>query len=136
MANKAKHAFGSEAKIQEALAAGTIDAYDILFLDEKKVGWITKDGEVVIAEGEKNVIKVTELPTTDGKEDVVYIFENQGYIWDSTQSKCIPLAQDVDVTTIEEKVTNLETAIETKVDEKTVDDKIEAALTGMEIVEF
>lgn len=136
MANKAKHAFGSEAKIQEALAAGTIDAYDILFLDEKKVGWITKNGEVVIAEGEKNVIKVTELPTTDGKEDVVYIFENQGYIWDSTQSKCIPLAQDVDVTAIEEKVTNLETAIETKVDEKTVDDKIEAALTGMEIVEF
>lgn len=136
MANKAKHAFGSEAKIQEALAAGTIDAYDILFLDEKKVGWITKDGEVVIAEGEKNVIKVTELPTTDGKEDVVYIFENQGYIWDSTQSKCIPLAQDVDVTAIEEKVTNLETAIETKVNEKTVDDKIEAALTGMEIVEF
>lgn len=136
MANKAKHAFGSEAKIQEALAAGTIDAYDILFLDEKKVGWISKSGEVVIAEGEKNVIKVTELPVADGKENVVYIFENQGYIWDSTQSKCIPLAQDVDVTAIEEKVTNLETAIETKVDEKTVDDKIEAALTGMEIVEF
>lgn len=50
MADKARHAFGSEAKISEALAAGTIDAYDILFLDEKKVGWITKNGEVVIAE--------------------------------------------------------------------------------------
>lgn len=50
MAMKAKHAFGSEAKISEALAAGKIDAYDILFLDEKKVGWVNKSGEVVIAE--------------------------------------------------------------------------------------
>lgn len=50
MAKMAKHAFGSEAKVDAALAAGTIDAYDILFLDEGKVGWIDKDGHKVIAE--------------------------------------------------------------------------------------
>lgn len=50
MAKMAKHAFGSEAKVDEALAAGTIDAYDILFLNEGKVGWIDKDGHKVIAE--------------------------------------------------------------------------------------
>lgn len=37
MANKAKHAFGSEANIDSALANGTLDAYDILFLNEKKL---------------------------------------------------------------------------------------------------
>lgn len=36
MANKAKHAFGSEANVDTALQNGTLDAYDILFLDEKK----------------------------------------------------------------------------------------------------
>lgn len=136
MANKAKHAFGSEANISKALADGTIDTFDILFLDEKKVGWINKNGEVVIAEGDKDVIKVSELPATGGKEDVVYIFENQGYIWSTDQSKCIPLAQNADVAELETIVTDLQTAVETKVDEKTVDDKIEAALSGMEIVEF
>lgn len=50
MAKMAKHAFGSEAKVDAALAAGTIDAYDILFLDEGKVGWIDKEGHKVIAE--------------------------------------------------------------------------------------
>lgn len=50
MAKMAKHAFGSEAKVDEALAAGTIDAYDILFLNEGKVGWIDKEGHKVIAE--------------------------------------------------------------------------------------
>lgn len=50
MAKMAKHAFGSEAKVDEALAAGTIDQFDILFLDEGKVGWIDKEGHKVIAE--------------------------------------------------------------------------------------
>lgn len=50
MANMAKHAFGSEKNIDSALQAGTIDAYDILFLNEGKVGWIDKNGNKVIAE--------------------------------------------------------------------------------------
>ena len=71
MADKARHAFGSEAKISEALAAGVIDAYDILFLDEKKVGWITKDGEVVIAETNLSDVEA-ELAT---KADAAEVYE-------------------------------------------------------------
>lgn len=130
MADKARHAFGSEAKISEALAAGTIDAYDILFLNEKKVGWVTKDGEVVIAEGEKYVIRVEELPVADGNENVVYIYNNEGYIWDGTQ--CISLSKSADLSA-------LEAEIATKVDEATVDAKIETAInnaTTTEVVEF
>lgn len=76
MATKAKHAFGSESKISEALAAGKIDAYDILFLDEKKVGWVTRDGEVVIAEPDLSGVEsdISELEsaiaTKVGAEEV------------------------------------------------------------------
>ena len=69
MANRARHAFGSEAKISEALAAGTIDAYDILFLDEKKVGWVTKDGEVVIAEPDLSELEA-KMATKVGSDEV------------------------------------------------------------------
>lgn len=70
MAKMAKHAFGSEAKVDEALAAGTIDAYDILFLNEGKVGWIDKDGHKVIAEDKtsENIVVngVTGLGVANG----------------------------------------------------------------------
>ena len=69
MADKARHAFGSEAKIAEALAAGKIDAYDILFLDEKKVGWINKSGEVIIAEPDLSGVEA-EIATKANAEDV------------------------------------------------------------------
>lgn len=45
---RSKHAFGSEANVEAALASGAIDAYDILFLNEGKIGWVDKDGKVVI----------------------------------------------------------------------------------------
>lgn len=47
---RSKHAFGSEVNVDAALAQGLIDAYDILFLDEKKIGWIDKNGNKVIVE--------------------------------------------------------------------------------------
>lgn len=50
MANKAKHAFGSEKNVDAAIQAGTLDQFDILFLNEGKVGWIDKEGHKVIAE--------------------------------------------------------------------------------------
>lgn len=70
MAKMAKHAFGSEAKVDEALKAGTIDAYDILFLNEGKVGWIDKSGQKVIAEDKtsENIVVngVTGLGVANG----------------------------------------------------------------------
>ena len=51
---KARHAFGSSSKIDAALEANKIDAFDILFLDgdtaKPKVGWIDKDGLLKSAE--------------------------------------------------------------------------------------
>lgn len=137
MAEKARHAFGSEANIKNALDAGKIDTFDILFLDEKKVGWINKQGEVVIAEGEAYVMNVTELPTSDGKANVVYIYNNEGYIWNGTE--CVPLAKSADLTTLETQVSDLETQMGNKVDATTVQSMIDTAVedvSASEVVEF
>lgn len=48
MANKTKHAFGARENIETAKQAGTIDAYDVLHLDNGEFGWIDKDGNTVI----------------------------------------------------------------------------------------
>lgn len=49
MATISKHAFGSKANIDTAKTNGTIDAHDILFLDNQEIGWIAKDGSTVMA---------------------------------------------------------------------------------------
>ena len=49
MANLSKHAFGSKENIEAAKASGAVDEYDVLFLDNKEVGWIDKDGNTVIS---------------------------------------------------------------------------------------
>lgn len=48
MANTTKHAFGSKDNIETAKAAGTLDAYDMLHLDNGEMGWIDKEGKTVI----------------------------------------------------------------------------------------
>lgn len=64
MANKAKHAFGELARVDEAIANGTLNAYDILFVDGEDgkhyVGWIDKEGNKVICD---NAEQITELKT-------------------------------------------------------------------------
>lgn len=130
---KSKHAFGSLSGISAALEAGTIDEYDILFLDggtdNPKIGWIDKNGDPVIVEGKDQVVRVTELPTENGDENVVYLFKNKGYVWDTTEGKCISMAESADVTALTEKVETLETQIATKVDEDyVVADKPEGTL--------
>lgn len=49
MALISKHAFGSKENIETAKSNGTIDAHDILFLDNKEIGWIAKDGSTVMS---------------------------------------------------------------------------------------
>lgn len=44
-----KHAFGSKASIDTAKANGTINERDILYLDNREIGWIDKDGKTVIS---------------------------------------------------------------------------------------
>ena len=49
MATVSKHAFGSKANIESAKTNGTIDSHDILFLDNREIGWIAKDGSTVMS---------------------------------------------------------------------------------------
>ena len=143
MAEKARHAFGTLERVDEALSAGTIDAYDILFLkdanDNPYVGWIDKQGNKIILQDKVQVVRVDELPTVDGDENVVYVYNNEGYIWDSTNSQCVPLAKSADLTTLETQVSTLETQMNNKVDAETVQSMIDTAVedaTAGEVVEF
>ena len=145
MADKARHAFGALENIDSALSAGTIDAYDILFVKDANgnpyVGWIDKNGNKVILEDKTQIVRVDELPTADGDENVVYIYNNEGYIWDGTQ--CVSLSKSADLTALESQVSTLGTQMESKVDasevQTMVDNAVEAAVekaTSGEDVEF
>lgn len=48
MANTTKHAFGARENIETAKADGKLDAYDMLHLDNGEMGWLDKDGNLVI----------------------------------------------------------------------------------------
>lgn len=72
---KSRHAFGSEKDIEKALQSGAVDAYDILFLDEGKIGWIDGEGNTIIVNGPEG--GVTEI-VVDKKIDVA-IEEAAGY---------------------------------------------------------
>ena len=137
MADKARHAFGTLEKIDEALSAGKIDAYDILFVKDANgkpyVGWIDKEGNKVIVEEDEKIVRVDELPTADGDENVVYIYNNEGYIWDGTQ--CVPLSKSTDLTTLETQVSDLETEVANKVDATTVQEMITTAIEKSNVVE-
>lgn len=132
---KSRHAFGAEANIDSALDQGLIDAYDILFLNEGKIGWIDKDGNKVILEDKKQIVRVEELPIENGDEDVVYIYNNESYIWDGTQ--CISLSKSADLTSLETQVAELEEQMNTKVDATTVQNMIQKySDSSSEVVEF
>lgn len=109
MADKAKHAFGSSANIQSALAAGKIDEFDILFLDgdtdEPKVGWVDKNGEVVIVRSEDEVIVVDALPET-GVVGSIYVFGEDAYIWNG--EKFVNLCKPTDVSELKDQLAALE----------------------------
>lgn len=47
--NMSKHAFGSKENISTAKQQGIIDEHDILYLDNREIGWIDKNGETVIS---------------------------------------------------------------------------------------
>lgn len=44
-----RHAFGSKANIETAKTNGTIGPQDVLFLDNREIGWIAKDGTTVMS---------------------------------------------------------------------------------------
>lgn len=122
---KARHAFGSLENIDTALSAGTIDAYDILFVKDANgkpyVGWIDKDGNKVICEqGDVDLSGVeAELAKKANAEDV-----------ESLESQLADKADSVDIAELEAEVAK-------KVNAETVQSMINEATVGViEVVEF
>lgn len=62
MAEKAKHAFGALERIDDAISAGTLDAYDILFVKDTNgkpyVGWIDKEGNKVVVDNSEELAEL------------------------------------------------------------------------------
>ena len=65
-----KHAFGSKENIETAKTEGTINERDVLFLDNREIGWIDKDGNTVMSTSRTQeavtVNGVTGLGIADG----------------------------------------------------------------------
>lgn len=140
MADRARHAFGMLENIDAALANGTIDNYDILFVKDANgkpyVGWIDKEGNKIICQEEENVVVVEgeSLPET-GVLGKIYLFGEDGYFWNGTEF--INLCKPTDVTLLENQVAELETEMEQKVDATTVQTMIkEHSDSLIEVVEF
>lgn len=77
MADKARYAFGNSENIQAALENGTINLYDILFLDgdtSPKVGWVDKNGVVKVVDTE--CVVVGEVLPETGVSGKFYILDN------------------------------------------------------------
>lgn len=134
MAERAKHAFGMLENIDTALANGVVDAYDILFVKDVEgkpyVGWIDKDGNKVIVQDKEQIVRVDELPTTNGDENVVYIYNNECYIWNGSQ--CVSTCKPADLT-------ELEAEMATKASAKEVNakfDEIETVLDDVTNVSY
>lgn len=70
MAVFSKHAFGSKENIETAKTNGTIGPNDVLFLDNREIGWIAKDGSTVMSTSRTQeaitVNGVTGLGIADG----------------------------------------------------------------------
>lgn len=81
MANRAKHAFGMLENIDEAILAGKIDSYDILFVKDAEgkpyVGWIDKEGNKVICDDSAEFSELLEQIATKASADEVSALEEE-----------------------------------------------------------
>lgn len=94
--DKSKHVFGSESDVDFALEHGLIDAYDILFLSDGKVGWIDWSGNKVIHKSKKQVVSIDKLPEK-GDTEVLYIYNSQIYIWSDDEYFCLSSGGGIDL---------------------------------------
>lgn len=133
MADKARFAYGSKAKVKEALASGAVNAYDFLCLsgenENPSVGWIDSKGNPIYVEYVKYIEVVAALPEV-GEEGIIYMLEGKGYVW--YENAFVPMSESVDLSALEAEVS-------TKVDAATVEKMIDTAIAenaGIEVVEF
>ena len=104
MADKAKHAYGSRKNLDVALATGTVDAYDLLFLNGEgetpAIGWVDKNGNPIVLSPTDDLAKLEAQMETE-------------------------LASKVST----EAMANIEIQIASKIDATAVDTKIEQAVS-------
>ena len=128
MAEKAKHAYGSRANLENAISSGVVDAYDLLFLNGENespaIGWVDKNGNPVI------------IAPTDGLYDLETKLEaevaNKANVSDveALDTKISSKANAEDVAELEAEIAN-------KVDADTVQSMIKAYSSAtIEVVEF
>jgi hypothetical protein len=141
MAEKAKHAFGSLENIDQALANGTIDSYDILFVKNAEgkpyVGWVDKDGNKVVVSNDEEIAELeTALATKISADEVDTKIE--GAVTEKVETVVETVVTERVETIVTEKVetvvnekvdTQVETIVEEKVDEA-MDVKIEEAVAA------
>lgn len=128
---KSKHAFGSEANVDQAMQQGLIDAYDVLFLNEGKIGWIDKNGKKVILDNKKQVVTVPSLPDV-GDNEVIYIYDSKIHIWNGSSFTSPTVGGGVDESTVDTKIGQAVQDVADAANAYT-DNKIDEAL---EVVEF
>lgn len=133
MADKARFAYGSKAKVAAAIESGAINEFDFLCLsgenERPSVGWVDAKGNPIYVECVKYVEVVSALPEI-GEEGIIYMHEGKGYVW--YNNEFAPMSETVDLSALEEEVA-------TKVDVATVETMIETAVaeaSGIEVVEF
>ena len=133
MAEKARFAYGSKAKVAAAIESGAINEYDFLCLsgenERPSVGWVDSQGNPIYVECVKYIEVVTTLPEV-GEEGIIYMLEGKGYVWYG--DTFVPMSESVDLSALEKEIA-------TKVDAATVEAMIETAVaevTGVEVVEF
>lgn len=129
--DKAKHAFGASSRIAEALSNGVIDAFDILFLDgdtdSPKVGWVDRNGKIVIVPtAEDEVVVVGSLPQI-GKVGVIYVVGEEAYLWNG--AKFVSVTKTDDISKLEDRVAAMEAQV------SSVDGKVSAMETKVGEVE-
>lgn len=102
---RSKHAFGSVEGVAQALADKKIDEFDILFLKDANgkpvMGWVDRDGNIVLLEDKSQVITCTELPEV-GSADTIYIYNDDALVY--VNGKYVSLCNALTEEQIAEKI--------------------------------
>lgn len=130
--DRAKHAFGSLENIDQALANGTIDSYDILFVKDANgkpyVGWVDKQGNKIVVSNDEELAELdAKLATKVSAEEVDAKIDTT-----VTEKVNTVVTEKVDTAVAEEVETVMAEKVDTIVNEKVdtvVTEKIETLVT-------
>ena len=126
--DKAKHAYGSRAKLSEAIASGAVDSYDVLFLqgegETPAIGWVDKNGNPVV------LSPADDLAEAEAKLEAEIAKKANAEDVETLESQIAAKADSAEIVELEAEVAK-------KADVKTVQSMINEATVGViEVVEF